>query len=403
MTEKLHLLIVEDSEHDVVFIVRELQRGGYNTVYQQVETAPGFQAALAAGGWDLVIADYNLPQFNALEALVLLQASGQDLPFLIVSGTIGEEVAVAAMKSGAHDYITKNSLARLVPAVQRELREAAVRHERRQALAESLRLAAIVESSGDAIIGETLDGIITSWNPGAERLYGYQAEEAIGRSIQMLIPPDRPEEEERIIERLRRGGIVNHFETVRLRKDGRRLDVSMTISPILDREGSISGTSKIARDITERRRAEIHLAALSKLGQSLSAASTPEDAARVIGNISDELFGWDAFTLDLYFGEEDKIRTVLNVDLINGERRDVPSTYIAFAPSAIARRVIEGGPELILRDEPAGMLPGAIPVGDVERPSASLMFVPIRNQTRVIGVMSVQSYRPKAYDQRTLA
>ena len=307
------------------------------------------------------------------------------------------------MKSGAHDYILKNSLARLVPAVERELREARIRRDRRLAQSEYLRLAAIVESSGDAIIGKTLDGTITNWNAGAERLYGYKVNEVLGRSTKMLLPPDRPDEEDRILERLRRGGSVDHFETIRLRKDGRRIDVSVTSSPIRDRVGNIIGASKIARDITERRRTEMHLAALSKLGHSLSAALTRVDAARVIGNISDELFNWDAFTLDLYSGENDQIRTVLNVDMIQGEKRDVPSTYTTGTPSAVSRRIIENGAELILRDEAKTMLAGAIPLGDVVRPSASLMFVPVRNQTRVIGVMSVQSYTHKVYDQRTLA
>jgi two-component system, chemotaxis family, CheB/CheR fusion protein len=116
------------------------------------------------------------------------------------------------------------------------------------------RLAAIVESSDDAIISKDLNGIITSWNGSAERLFGYTAEEAIGRSITLLMPPDRLEEEPKILEQLRRGERVDHFETIRVRKDGSRLDISLTISPIRNAEGKIVGASKIARDITERKR-----------------------------------------------------------------------------------------------------------------------------------------------------
>jgi PAS domain S-box-containing protein len=117
------------------------------------------------------------------------------------------------------------------------------------------RLAAIVASSDDAIISKDLNGIITSWNEGAERLFGYKAKEAIGQSVLMLIPEDRHDEEPRILKRLRRGERIKHYETVRRCKDGTLLDVSITVSPVRDYAGNVIGASKIARDITERRRA----------------------------------------------------------------------------------------------------------------------------------------------------
>src|SRR5690242_10350735 len=121
------------------------------------------------------------------------------------------------------------------------------------------RLAAIVESSDDAIIGETLEGIVTTWNHAAQRLYGFTAEEAIGRSITITVPPDRMRELHDYMARVRRGDRVDHMETVRLRKDGSRLDVSITVSPIRDDSGNIIGLSKSSRDITERRRFEAEL------------------------------------------------------------------------------------------------------------------------------------------------
>jgi PAS domain S-box-containing protein len=128
--------------------------------------------------------------------------------------------------------------------------------ERKRAQETRSRLAAIVESSDDAVIGKTLDGIITSWNVGAERIYGYSAKEAVGQPITMLVPPERPEEIPTILERIRRGEKVDHFETVRVTKDGRRLDISLTVSPIKNPAGDIVGASTIARDITDRKRAE---------------------------------------------------------------------------------------------------------------------------------------------------
>src|SRR5215813_3960551 len=120
------------------------------------------------------------------------------------------------------------------------------------------RHASIVESSDDAIIGKNLDGIITSWNKGAERLFGYTAEEAVGNPVTILIPPDRHDEERVILARLRRGEHIDHYETVRQRKDGGSVVISLTVSPVQDSEGRIVGASKIARDITEQRRAETH-------------------------------------------------------------------------------------------------------------------------------------------------
>jgi two-component system CheB/CheR fusion protein len=117
-------------------------------------------------------------------------------------------------------------------------------------------LAAIIECSDDAIISKTLAGYITSWNPGAVRLFGYAPEEVIGKSITTIVPPERLHEESEVLERLRRGERVEHFETVRLRKDGTRVDVSLTVSPVRDEHGEIVGASKIARDITERKRSE---------------------------------------------------------------------------------------------------------------------------------------------------
>jgi PAS domain S-box-containing protein len=133
--------------------------------------------------------------------------------------------------------------------------------EQRQNRAEQTqaKLAAIVESSDDAIIGKSLDGIIATWNGGAERLFGYAAEEVVGHSISVLIPQDRRHEEADIQERLGRGESVEHFETVRITKDGRKIDVSLTISPIKNSAGKIIGASKIVRDVSERKRAEVKL------------------------------------------------------------------------------------------------------------------------------------------------
>jgi PAS domain S-box-containing protein len=127
--------------------------------------------------------------------------------------------------------------------------------ERRRAEEQQARLAAIVESSDDAIVSKTLDGVIRTWNAGAERIFGYTRQEAVGRPITLIIPPERHDEERMILDRLRRGERIEHYETVRVAKDGRRLDVSLTVSPLLDSAGLVIGASKVARDVTDRKRA----------------------------------------------------------------------------------------------------------------------------------------------------
>lgn len=133
MGQPLRLLIIEDSEEDALLLARELKRGGYDLTWEREDTPEGVRHALISGEWDVVTSDYNMPQFNALIALSILKESGLDLPFIVVSGKIGEETAVEAMKAGAHDYVMKNNLPRLVPAIDREIREAEERRKRREA------------------------------------------------------------------------------------------------------------------------------------------------------------------------------------------------------------------------------------------------------------------------------
>ncbi len=256
MPDPLRVLIVEDSADDTVLLAGELERGGLDPVYERVETAAAMQAALELHDWDLIICDYSMPHFSGPEALALYQKRGLDIPFIIVSGTVGEETVAELIKTGAHDYVLKGKLGRLVPAVKRELRTGQERRDRKQKQTISAYLVRLVESCDDAIFGKTLDGIVVSWNSGAERLYGYSAAEMIGRSVSVLIPSYRPQELPEITETIKRGKGVDALETVRLRKDGSAVEVSLTISPIKDANGRVIGASTVARDITRRKQEE---------------------------------------------------------------------------------------------------------------------------------------------------
>jgi len=256
-------------------IIRELQRGGFRPEFERVETASSMREALEAQPWDLVISDYSMPSFGGPAALAIYQKKANHIPFIIVSGVMGEETAVEMMRAGAHDYVLKDNLTRLVPAVVRELRAAQERRVRKQAEAAMAHLAAIVQSCEEAIIGLTLEGSVVSWNAGAERLYGYQAVEMIGRSVSCLVPPHRPKELPEILETLKRGGRVEGFETVRLGKAGQPIQVLMTVSPVKDDGGGTVGASSVERDISRRKREESErLKLIDELTASLAQVKT---------------------------------------------------------------------------------------------------------------------------------
>ena len=154
-------------------------------------------------------------------------------------------------------------------------------------------LSAIIETADDAIISKTLEGVITSWNKGAERIFGYTAEEAVGQSVTILIPADHLHEEPAILARLRAGNRIEHYETIRVRKDGTLINVSLTVSPIRGPDGQIIGASKIARDITERRRAE------ERLLQTASIVENSDDAI-ISKNLDGIILSWNPGAEKLY-------------------------------------------------------------------------------------------------------
>jgi PAS domain S-box-containing protein len=229
----------------------------------RVEAVADGRAALEAvrsNPPDLVLADVMMPELDGLELLTAIRADARSrsLPVILLSARAGEEARIEGLGAGADEYLVKPFGAReLLASVGSQLRLARLRGESQRAVRSvEAYLAAIVDSADDAILSKNLDGIIQSCNRAAERLFGYAAEEMIGRPVRMLIPPERQKEEDEILARLRRGETVDHFETVRVTKDGRRIDISLTISPVRDSSGVIIGASKIARDITAVKRAE---------------------------------------------------------------------------------------------------------------------------------------------------
>jgi PAS domain S-box-containing protein len=383
MSTPLRILILEDNEADAGLLEARLREGKLEFTATRVQTGAAFAKALDAAPPDLILADYSLPSFSGEDALEIVRKRNLSAPFILVSGTIGDEVVAQLLKEGATDFVAKLRLEKLVPAVKRALAESAVREqhqvaevslresearfravfdgvgtgialedlqgriidtnralqhmlgysaaelraitrrdfthshdhreestqfkrlltgktehyqaekrfvrkdgrifwgqlnvsivrdatgqprfplvliedisERQRAEEAYMQYAAIVEFSNDAIISMTFDGVIFSWNPAAERLYGYSAREANGHSAGIIVPPNQEEEFARVVERIKRGENIDSFETTRLRKDGSVLHVSLTASAIKDVSGRIIGVSTISRDITERKLAE---------------------------------------------------------------------------------------------------------------------------------------------------
>jgi PAS domain S-box-containing protein len=209
-------------------------------------------------------------------------------------------------------------------------------------------LASVVESSDDAIVSKNLDGLITSWNRGAERIFGYTAEEAVGRPITIVIPQDRQDEERTILTRIRRGERIDHFETVRQRKNGSLITVSLTVSPVKNAEGRTVGASKIARDITEQKRNQEQIATLAREAEHRS--------KNVLANVQATVKLSQADTVDgLKEAIEGRIRALANVHSLFAESRWIGAELSAIAGQELApysatgeRRVRIDGPQVLL-------------------------------------------------------
>ncbi|MBT9312695.1 EAL domain-containing protein [Leptothoe kymatousa] len=251
MSEPLNVLVIEDSEDDTLLVIRELRRNGFSPKWKRVETAQELEPLLKSHPWDIIISDYTLPNFSAPVALAIVKNLCIDLPFIVVAGSIGEQLAVEMMKSGAHDYVMKDSLARLPEAVRRELRDAKNRAERKQAeIAVSRQLAAI-EAATDGI-GIVQNGVFIYINRSHLTLFGYSAsEELIGKSWKTLYSPEQIKRFEQDIfpkleqDRLWRG------EAVSIRQDGTTFAEGLSLSLTKD-----NLLIRVCRDISALKQAQ---------------------------------------------------------------------------------------------------------------------------------------------------
>jgi PAS domain S-box-containing protein len=262
------VLLIEDSPDDAELMIHELRRGGFEPTVLRVDTAETMKAALAQP-WDVVLADYSMPRFGAAEALRILHDDGRDVPFLIVSGSIGEETAIASMHAGASDYIMKDKLQRLAPAIQRELREAESRRARRQAehaLRDSeARYRMLVEHTSDIITMLKPDGTILYQSPSTERILGYRTGEMAGRSAFDLIHPDDTPRVRKALERFLAGSVSTVAFECRCRHRDGSWRVLETITTRMTGESGEPILVSAARDVTDRRMLEDQLRQSQKM------------------------------------------------------------------------------------------------------------------------------------------
>lgn len=404
MNRTLRILHLEDDPAYAELVRCLFQDHGLKAEVTLAGNREEFETSLAKGEYDVVLADYMLPGFNGIEALKRVRELTPDTPFLLVSGAIGEQTAIESTKAGATDYVLKLWPERLVPAVSRAVQEADERKRRQQSETQYRLIFDGNPSPMWVFDQETLE--ILEANDAALRHYGYTRSEFLSLTAKDLVLPD---DVPAIIEYLHQRAQAEPNGTAGFagmwrhrKKDGTRIDVEVRWHkiPFQGRAATLS----MVNDVTERKRIEYRDAALLKLGQRLSSATSPSEAARIIKDVADELFDWDAFTLDLYSAEADCFAEVLNMDTDQeGRRFEIPVRGQPIKPSPMARRVIERGAELILRSAPLGMPEDVCPIGEVNRPSASLALVPIRDHTKATGILSVQSYSFRAYDQQDLA
>jgi PAS domain S-box-containing protein len=266
--------------------------------------------------------------------------------------------------------------------------------ERREAEHAARGLAAIVESSVDAIIGKTLGGVITDWNSAAERLYGYTAAEAVGRSISMLVPPDREDEIPALLAQLSRGEYIERFRTVRRCKDGSLVNVSLSMSPTRNESGAIAGASTIARDVTDVVREQ---AALDSLREVAFAAGRTLDAERLVRLTTEQVrsaLGVDNAVVQWVEHKTGILRPIGNPGSVGSE--ELPPNYEQRSGESLAGRVFERGTPLVINDYPSW--PHANPA--FRRAIASVVSVPMLVGQQTLGVLSAMSGTPRVFTDR---
>ena len=258
---QLRILIVEDSVDDAELVVRLIKKGGYSVYHERVDTAQQTRDALKNNVWDIIISDYKMPGFSGIKALEILNECCLDIPFILVSGTIDEELAVEAMRKGANDYLMKDNLSRLVPVIDRELKECKIRVNERKTISQleesEEKFRELFEMSPDSVVAVDLKGFVTSCNSASEKFTGYSKEETIGKhftKLPFLKIRDIPTYI-KMYSSLLRNKKPAYFETSLVSKDGTVRFVEVATG-LIKKQNKIVGFQSVTRDITDKKKAE---------------------------------------------------------------------------------------------------------------------------------------------------
>ena len=402
---KPQVLIADDNADMREYLCRIL---GHSYRVDAVGDGQDALARIRGRAPDLVLSDVMMPGLDGFGLLSAIRADERtrSIPVILLSARAGEEARIEGLAAGADEYLVKPFSAReLLACVGSQLHLARMRGETERALrdrSEQYRallnakayLAAIVDSAEDAIISKDLNGVIQSCNAAAERLFGYTPDELVGQPVRMLIPPERQWEEDDILARVRNGERIEHFETVRMAKGGRRLDISLTVSPVRDESGEIVGASKIARDVTALKYAEAERLRLLQENATVTETlnnvgaivASDLDRAKVVQAVTDaatELttaeFGAFFYNLVNEHGESYTLYTISGVPHEAFSQFPMPRNTEVFAPTFKGTAVVRSAD--ILEDPRYGhnppyhgMPPGHLPV-------RSYLAVPVKGRS----------------------
>ena len=388
MSQTIRILHLEDDPADALLVRDVFAEQGLAVESRAVSRKAEFLEALQAESWDLVLSDYRLPDFNGLDALKFVREKSAVLPFILLTGNIGEQAAIETLKAGATDYVLKSYRERLVPAVRRALNEAAER-ARLLAAEEDLRRSEkqyrfLFQSNPHPMLIFDLDNLrILEANEAAIQHYGYTREEFMAMTLTGLRAKAAGQGSRPPVWDVESKCLIWQHQ----HKNGNTMDMEVVWSPLVF-EGRLAALT-MTTDVTARRRAAQRNAQFNKLSRQLSAVGTAAGAAVFICEAADQLFTWDDFSLDLYFEEKDEVDSLLTITTVDGRRVEIPSSRQPKAANTLVQRVIARGAELV----------SALETGEQ---AGTTMIAPIRKGSRVIGVLFVHRRQPHSYSELDL-